>query len=138
MATLFDFTRPLESVIADERRAVYPLPLKAADYVDLFSRWVELNRAQVEIMDAHAIDVCERRGKVGAQYIYEWARCDAGLKFVKVPWFDESGQQHAYSLNNSTAALYGRRLTIKYRLRVETRRSMFDALSPAELRGVLA
>lgn len=134
MQTIFDFAQPLEAVMKRER--IYPAPLKAQHYVELFRDWVEINRAAVEEMDAHAIDVHERRGKVGAQYIYEWARWDAGLSFTKVPWTDQYGQTHAYSLNNSTAALYGRRLSLKYRLRVETRASMFDQLSPAELRGV--
>lgn len=133
METLFDFAQPLEAVMRRER--VYPTPLKARHYVELFRDWVEINRAAVEVMDAHAIDVHDRRGKVGAQYIYEWARWDAGLTFTKVPWTDQYGQQHVYGLNNSTAALYGRRLSIKYRLKVETRKSMFDGLPASELRG---
>lgn len=34
-----DFTQPLESVMRQERMAVYPLPLKIQDRAELFAKW---------------------------------------------------------------------------------------------------
>ena len=136
METLFDFTRPLESVVAEERRRIYPVPLKVADEVALFSEWMALNPEGIQAMDAHAIDIQERKGAVSAKHLFEWLRWETDIKLSPVEFFDDQGKRHRFGISNTLSALYGRRLKDKYHLTVETKGSRFDELTPSQMREV--
>ena len=137
METLFDFDRSLESVIADERRATYPAKLRVADEVALFCEWMALNPEGIQAMDCHAIEIQERKGSVAAKHLFEWLRWETDIKITPVPYWDETGQKHRFSISNSLSPLYARRLTRKYQLSPEEHKSRFDDLTDEQMREVL-
>ena len=50
-----DFTQPIEAVVAQERAATYPVPLKAQSYVDLFIDWLKANPKAAHEIEAVAL-----------------------------------------------------------------------------------
>ena len=55
-----DFTQPLESVMRQERMAVYPLPLKIQDRAELFAKWCELNPKTLRSIELTALAIHQR------------------------------------------------------------------------------
>lgn len=136
MMTIFDFARSLESVVAEERKQVYPIPLKVSDEVELFTTWMADNPEAISAMDAHALDMQERKGACSAKHLFEWLRWETDIKLVPCYFWDDQGKRHRFGISNTLSALYGRRLKDKYHLTVETKGSRFDELTPSQMKEV--
>lgn len=122
-----DFTQPLEKVMREERRHVYPVPLKAADRRALFNRWCELNPKALREIELTALAIDARGLRVSTKYLIEKQRYEGRAKLVGVPFFDNSGVEHAYCINNSDSSLLARWLLERNPgMRIELRKSMFD------------
>lgn len=122
-----DFTQPLEKVMRDERRHVYPMPLKAADRRALFNRWCELNPKALREIELTALAINARGLRVSTKYLIEKQRYEGRVKLVGVPFFDDSGVEHTYGINNSDSSLLARWLLERNpSMRIELRKSMFD------------
>lgn len=122
-----DFTQPLEKVMRDERRHVYPMPLKAADMRALFNRWCELNPKALREIELTALAINARGLRVSTKYLIEKQRYEGRVKLVGVPFFDDSGVEHTYGINNSDSSLLARWLLERNpSMRIELRKSMFD------------
>lgn len=128
-----DFTQPLEKVMRDERRHVYPMPLKAADRRALFNRWCELNPKALREIELTALAIDARGLRVSTKYLIEKQRYEGRVKLVGVPFFDDSGVEHTYGINNSDSSLLARWLLERHpSMRIELRKSMFDKESNHE------
>lgn len=128
-----DFTQPLEKVMRDERRHVYPMPLKAADRRALFNRWCELNPKALREIELTALAINVRGLRVSTKYLIEKQRYEGRVKLVGVPFFDDSGVEHTYGINNSDSSLLARWLLERHpSMRIELRKSMFDKESDHE------
>lgn len=120
-----DFTQPLEAVMAQERR--FATPLSAEDRERLFADWREANAGALEEMEdwALAFDMMGRR--VSARYLIEKERHEGSCRLVPIPFADQYGKVHTYSINNSDGSLLSRWLLSKFpNMNIETRKSVFD------------
>ena len=130
MATIqleIDFTRPVEAVVRDERLRAYPRELRARDVEELFEQWCLLNADALAEMELVALSLDMRGKAVSAKYLVERQRYEGEAMLVGVPWQDERGHRHTYTINNDHTALLGRWLLKRHPyMRVERRRSRFD------------
>lgn len=125
---LDDLTRPLESVMAYERRCA--VKLTPEERQALFGRWCALNPEAVSAMEAEALRCDAEYGFVSAKYLLHWLRqTRPWLAQVGVPYEDMQGRQHAYKVNNNDGAALARWLLSRHpSLRVELRRSELDGV----------
>lgn len=122
-----DYTQPLEAVVAQERAAVFPVPLKAKSYAALFAAWVEANPKVMREMEMVALGIHARGMKVSTKYLIERQRYEGRTRIVVVPYVDQYGTEHTYSINNTVTPLLARWLLERHpEMRIETRKSMFD------------
>lgn len=122
-----DYTQPVEAVAAREREFVFPVPLKAASYRALFDEWCRVNPKAAHEIELTALAIDRRGMQVSAKYLIERTRYESACKLVPVPYIDQYGTRHEYSINNSVTPLLGRWLLSRNpELRIETRKSMFD------------
>lgn len=130
MATIqleLDFTRPIEAVMRDERLRTYPRKLRAQDVEELFDEWCRLNADALAEMELLALALDMGGKTVSAKYLVEKQRYEGHASLVGVPWQDERGHRHTYTINNDHTALLGRWLLKRHPfMRVERRRSRFD------------
>lgn len=124
-----DYTQPVEAVIAQERAAIYPVPLKAKSYSELFTSWVEVNPDVMHEMEMVALSIDTRGMRVSTKYLIERMRYESRKSVVKVPFIDQYGVTHEYVINNTVTPLIGRWLLERHpEMRIEIRKSMFDEL----------
>lgn len=122
-----DYTQPLEAVMREEHRHVYPMPLKVADRRYLFKEWCDKNPKALREIELTALAIDARGLRVSAKYLIERQRYEGRVKLVGVPFFDESGVEHTYGINNSDSSLLARWLLERNpEMRIELRQSMFD------------
>ncbi len=122
-----DYTQPVEAVIAQERAFVFPVPLKAASYRALFEEWCRVNPKVTHEIELTALAIHRRGLKVSTKYLIERTRYESPYKLVAVPYVDQYGVTHHYSINNTVTPLLARwLLELHPDLRIETRKSMFD------------
>lgn len=62
-----DYTQPLESVVHQERMAVYPVPLKLKDRQELFERWCKLNPQALRQIELTALAIDQRGLRVSTK-----------------------------------------------------------------------
>mgnify|MGYP006978589657 FL=1 len=124
-----DYTQPVEAVVAQERAAIYPVPLKARSYVELFTAWLQANPKAAREMECIALAINARGLKVSTKYLIERQRYEGRSLLVPVPYIDQHGDCHEYSINNTVTPLLARwLLTLHPEMRIEKRKSMFDDL----------
>lgn len=124
-----DYTQPVEAVVAQERAAIYPVPLKARSYVELFTSWLQANKKAAREMECIALAINARGLKVSTKYLIERQRYEGRSRLVAVPYVDQYGTEHAYSINNTVTPLLARWLLAQHpEMRIEKRKSMFDDL----------
>lgn len=122
-----DYTQTVEAVIAQERAGVFPVPLKAASYVSLFAAWVKANPKVMREIEMVALGIDARGLKVSTKYLIERQRYEGRNGIVAVPYVDQHGTEHAYSINNTVTPLLARWLLERHpEMRIELRKSMFD------------
>lgn len=122
-----DYTQAVEAVIAQERAAIYPVPLKAASYRELFAAWIEANPKTMHDIELTALSINARGMRVSTKYLIEKQRYEGRYRLQAVPYVDQYGITHHYSINNTITPLMGRWLLEKYPdLRIEIRKSIFD------------
>lgn len=122
-----DYTQTVEAVMAQERAGVFPVPLKAASYVALFAAWVKANPKVMREIEMVALGIDARGLKVSTKYLIERQRYEGRTGIVAVPYVDQHGAEHAYSINNTVTPLLARWLLERHpAMRIETRKSMFD------------
>lgn len=122
-----NYAQSVEDVMHAERGRVRPYPLRAEDQQDLFREWCRLNPKALRHMELTAIAINNRGMRVSTKYLIEKQRYEGVMKLVSVPFTDQNGLEHHYSINNSDSSLLSRWLLAKHPdMRIETRRSMFD------------
>ena len=122
-----DYTQPVESVMHAERSHAYPMPLKAKDRVFLFKEWCEKNPIALREIELTAIAIDARSIRVSTKYLIEKHRYEGSVNLVGVPFFDDQGNEHVYSINNSDSSLLARWLHMRHPdMHIELRKSMFD------------
>lgn len=77
-----DYTQPLESVVRQERMAVYPVPLKLKDRQELFERWCKLNPQALRQIELTALAIDQRGLRVSTKYLIEKQRYEGTCKLV--------------------------------------------------------
>lgn len=124
-----DYTQPLEAVIAQERATVCPVPLKVESYVALFAAWLDANPKAAHEIEAVALAINVRGLNVSTKYLIERQRYEGRTRLVPIPYVDQYGNTHHYSINNTITPLLARwLLELHPDLRIELRKSMFDDL----------
>lgn len=124
-----DFTQPLEAVIAQEYDMVYPIPLKAKSYIELFAAWIRANPQAAHEMESVARAIDAQGLRVSAKYLIERQRYEGRTPLVAVPYMDQYGAVHDYMINNTITPLLARWLKERNpEMCIEMRKSMFDGL----------
>lgn len=122
-----DYTQTVEAVMAQERAGVFPVPLKADGYRALFDAWRKANPKAVHEIEMTALAIDARGRRVSAKYLIERQRYEGRSKLVAVPYVDQYGNEHRYSMDNTVTGLLGRWLLDRHPdMRIEKRKSMFD------------
>lgn len=122
-----DYTQPVEAVIAQERAFVFPVPLKAESYRELFNEWLRVNPKAAHEIELTALAIHRRGLRVSTKYLIERVRYESAYRLVAVPYTDQHGITHHYSINNTVTPLLARWLLENNPdLRIETSKSMFD------------
>ncbi len=122
-----NMAQPLESVMAQERMAIYPLPLKIQDRQELFAKWCELNPQALRNIELTALAIDKHGLRVSTKYLIEKQRYEGDCKLVGVPFMDGSGQQHVYAINNTDTPLLSRWLLERHPdLNIQVRKSIYD------------
>lgn len=122
-----DLTQPLEAVVAQERRATYPLPLKVEYRRELFAEWCRLNPDALRQIELTAVAIDARGLRVSTKYLVEKQRYEGTAKLVGVPFVDDSGNEHEYSINNSDTPILARWLLERHpRMNIQLRESILD------------
>ena len=122
-----DFTQPLESVMRQERLAVYPVPLKPKDRRELFETWCKLNPRALRQIELTALAIDQRVIRVSTKYLIEKQRYEGSVKLVGVPFVDGNGVEHVYGINNTDTPLLARWLLKKHpQLNIKLRNSIYD------------
>lgn len=122
-----DMTQSLEGVYWQERMAVYPLPLKIQDRIELFKQWLKANPEVWREMELTAVSIDSNGLRVSTQYLIEKQRYEGTYKLNGVPFLDGTGQEHCYGINNTDAAILARYLKSKYPdMDIIIKKSMFD------------
>ncbi|RHD35842.1 MULTISPECIES: hypothetical protein [Collinsella] len=122
-----DFTQPLESVMRQERLAVYPVPLKLKDRQELFETWCKLNPRALRQIELTALAIDQRGIRVSTKYLIEKQRYEGSVKLVGVPFVDGNGTEHVYGINNTDTPLLARWLLKKHpQLNIKLRNSIYD------------
>lgn len=94
-----DYTQPVEAVVAQERAAIYPVPLKARSYVELFTAWLQANPKAAREMECIALAINARGLKVSTKYLIERQRYEGRSRLVPVPYID----QHTATATNTAS-----------------------------------
>lgn len=122
-----DYTQTVESVMAQERVGTFSVPLKAESYRALFDAWCDANPKAIREIEMTAVAIDARGFRVSTKYLIERLRYEGRSKLVAVPYVDQHGCEHRYSINNTVTALLGRWLLDRHPdMRIEQRKSMFD------------
>ena len=122
-----DYTQSVEAVIRQERQRVYSMPLKVSDRRYHFKEWCEHNPKALREIELTALAIDARGLRVSTKYLIERQRYEGRVKLVGVPFFDDSGVEHTYGINNSDSSLLARWLLERNpEMRIELRQSMFD------------
>ena len=122
-----DFTQPLENVVRQERLAVYSLPLKIQDRIELFEKWCELNPKTLRSIELTALAIDQRGMRVSTKYLIEKQRYEGQYQLTGVPFMNGSGQECVYAINNTDTPLLSRWLLDRHPgLNIETRKSIYD------------
>lgn len=122
-----DYTQTVEAVMAQERSFVFPVPLKAESYRELFNEWLRVNPKAAHEIELTALAIHRRGLRVSTKYLIERTRYESAYRLVPVPYTDQYGAEHRYSINNTVTPLLARWLLDMHPdLRIEVRKSMFD------------
>ena len=103
-----DYTQSVEAVIAQERAFVFPVPLKAESYRELFKEWRRINPKAAHEIELTALAIDRRGMTVSAKYLIERVRkpllacCGALHRPVRQP-APLQHQQHRYAAAGTVA-----------------------------------
>ena len=92
-----DYTQPVEAVIAQERAFVFPVPLKAESYRELFNEWLRVNPKAAHEIELTALAIHRRGLRVSTKYLIERVRYESAYRLVAVPYTDQHGITHHYA-----------------------------------------
>lgn len=121
-----DYTQPLESVMRDERKP-RPLPLKARDHIELFEEWVRINPDAMREIEFTALAIDARGIRVSTKYLIEKQRYEGRAKLNPVTFYDLSGREHTYGINNTMTPMLARYLLDRHPdMDIVTKHSIFD------------
>ena len=122
-----DYTQPIEAVMAQERAFCFPVPLKAESYRELFNEWLRVNPKAAHEIELTALAIHRRGLRVSTKYHTRSRVYESAYRLVPVPYTDQYGAEHRYSINNTVTPLLARWLLDMHPdLRIEVRKSMFD------------
>lgn len=107
--------------MAEEQLTQRSYPLRANDRAALFEEWCRLNPAPLAEMAETARRMEARRGMFSAKTVVEFQRWFGHERSIAVPFVDQRGNEHRYSINNSDTALLARLLMERYGLHAEIR-----------------
>ena len=62
-----DYTQPVEAVIAQERAFVFPVPLKAESYRELFNEWLRVNPKAAHEIELTALAIHRQIGRASCR-----------------------------------------------------------------------
>lgn len=115
--------------LAAERR--YQCPLSVTDRRELFALWCERNPTLLALIEAKAVRLASAGHKrISTKYLVEWARYELYVEAVPVPFEDEHGRTHTYSINNSDTAALARWLLERHPdMPIDRRRSVLDEVA---------
>lgn len=123
-----DYTRPLESVIRDERKA-RPLPLRVQDHRELFDEWCALNPQALREIELTALAISAHGKRVSTKYLIEKQRYEGGAKLNPVTFYDDQGNPHTYGICNTITPLLARWLLERHpEMNIWTKHSLFDEM----------
>lgn len=121
-----DYTRPLESVIRDERKA-RPLPLRVQDHRELFDEWCALNPQALREIELTALAISAHGKRVSTKYLIEKQRYEGRSKLNPVTFYDLSGHEHTYGINNTITPMLARYLLDRHPdMDIVIKHSIFD------------
>lgn len=80
-----DYTQPVEAVIAQERAFVFPVPLKAESYRELFNEWLRVNPKAAHEIESTALAIHRRGLRVSTKYLIERVRYESAYRLVACP-----------------------------------------------------
>lgn len=124
-----DYTKSLESIMAQERELVCSVPLRAESYVYLFELWCKANPEALAEMEDIAVGINARGGRVSSKYLIERLRYEGKSEIHAVPYRDQYGFAHCYNINNTVTPLIARWLVERYPgMDVQLKHSMFDTV----------
>lgn len=124
---LDDYTQTVGSVISAEHAGTYGIPLDADDYRDLFEKWCAANERALHDIELTALSIDARGLRVSTKYLIEKQRYEGRMRLVGIPYTDQFGEEHVYSINNTVTPLLARWLLSRHPdMRIECRKSMFD------------
>ena len=101
----------------------YQFPLQESDRKELFDQWRELNPLAWGEIREHAL-LLWRRGhkRISTKYLIEAQRYESTTSAKPVPFTDQNGKTHAYSINNSDTPAMARVLLAEFPdMPIETR-----------------
>lgn len=128
-----DYTQPVEAVIAQERAFVFPVPLKAESYRELFNEWLRVNPKAAHEIELTALAIHRRGLRVSTKYLIERVRYESAYRLVAVPYTDQHGITHHYSINNTVTPLLAHR-DAQIHVRQEGRKEMMTNTKKAKER----
>ena len=121
-----NYAQPLEAVMREERKP-RPLPLKARDHMELFEEWVRINPEAMREIELTALAIDARGIRVSTKYLIEKQRYEGGVKLNPVTFYDLSGNEHTYGINNTITPMLARYLLNRHPdMDIVTKHSIFD------------
>lgn len=110
----------------------YQCPLSVTDRRELFALWCERNAMLLAIIETKALQLAaDGHKRISTKYLVEWARYELPhIKAEPIPFEDEYGRTHSYSINNSDTAALGRWLLERHPdLPIDCRKSVLDEVA---------
>ena len=121
-----DYTQPLESVMRDERKP-RPLPLRVQDHRELFEEWCAANPEALREIELTALSISAHDKRVSTKYLVEKQRYEGRAKLNPVTFYDLSGREHTYGINNTMTPMLARYLLDRHPdMDIVTKHSIFD------------
>lgn len=121
-----DCTRSLESVMRDESKP-RSLPLRIQDHRELFDEWCALNPQALREIELTALAISEHGKRVSTKYLIEKQRYEGRSKLNPVTFYDLSGHEHTYGINNTITPMLARYLLNRHPdMDIVIKHSIFD------------
>lgn len=121
-----DYTRSLDSVMRDESKP-RPLPLRVQDHRELFKQWCDSNPEALREIELTALAISAHGKRVSTKYLIEKQRYEGRAKLNPVTFYDLSGREHTYGINNTMTPMLARYLLGRHPdMDIVIKQSIFD------------